>query len=146
MRRDYIIEIICALFIVLFVYAGGSKIIEFDEFRTNLGQSPILTILADWLVWAVPGIEFIIAFGLAFHKTRLLALYGSYTLMLMFTLYIITIMNYSFFVPCSCGGVLATMGWGEHLVFNIFFVLLAIVGIVLMKWKSPVSNTPSLAS
>src|SRR5690606_12191987 len=38
---------------------------------------------------------------------------------------------YSDFIPCSCGGVLEKMGWTEHLVFNISFIVLAFVGILL---------------
>jgi len=35
-----------------------------------------------------------------------------------FTVYIFLILNYSPFVPCSCGGVLEDLGWWEHLWFN----------------------------
>ncbi|MDQ2656909.1 MAG: hypothetical protein M3Y60_05770, partial [Bacteroidota bacterium] len=35
-------------------------------------------------------------------------------------------------LPCSCGGVLNSLGWKAHLVFNIVFTLLSIVGIMLM--------------
>jgi len=45
--------------------------------------------------------------------------------MLMFTSYIIVILNYSSFVPCSCGGILEKIGWKEHLIFNIVFTILA---------------------
>src|SRR5690606_23761035 len=44
-----------------------------------------------------------------------------------FTVYIYLILNYSPFVPCSCGGILEKMGWTEHLWFNIIITLLAIV-------------------
>jgi phage shock protein PspC (stress-responsive transcriptional regulator) len=34
-------------------------------------------------------------------------------------------------LPCSCGGVLQQLSWKQHLIFNLFFLLLAVVGIVL---------------
>lgn len=133
MRKEHLIEIICALHIILFIYAAGSKLIDIDEFHTNLGQSPLITAFADWIAWIVPVAELVIAIMLAITSTRLLALYASYTLMLMFTAYIVAIMNFSFYVPCSCGGVLASLGWGEHLVFNIIFVMLSLTGIILLS-------------
>jgi len=53
--------------------------------------------------------------------------------MVMFTAYIFIILNYTSFVPCSCGGVLEKLGWQSHLVFNLFFVFLAVLGIILYK-------------
>jgi hypothetical protein len=32
------------------------------------------------------------------------------------------------YLPCSCGGILETMNWKEHLVFNLVFVCLAALG------------------
>jgi hypothetical protein len=60
----------------------------------------------------------------------------------MFTTYIIIITRFSPYVPCSCGGVLQKLGWTEHLVFNIVFVVLAATGIIfhvqnIKKTKSP---------
>lgn len=50
----------------------------------------------------------------------------------MFTAYIIVILNYSSFVPCSCGGILEEMGWKEHLIFNIAFTILAAIASVVI--------------
>jgi hypothetical protein len=51
--------------------------------------------------------------------------------MVMFTAYIVAILNFSNYVPCSCGGVLEKLGWREHLIFNSAFVVLGLIGIVL---------------
>jgi hypothetical protein len=51
--------------------------------------------------------------------------------MTMFSGYIIAILNFSDYVPCSCGGILEKLGWTEHLAFNIAFMVLAVVGIFL---------------
>ncbi|HZH70563.1 MAG TPA: MauE/DoxX family redox-associated membrane protein [Flavobacteriaceae bacterium] len=34
-------------------------------------------------------------------------------------------------MPCSCGGVLEQLGWTEHLAFNIGFMGLGVVGILI---------------
>ena len=65
-------------------------------------------------------------------KFRFFGLFAAYTLMAMFTAYIYIILNFSAFVPCSCGGVLENMTWNQHLVFNICFIILAGIAILLM--------------
>lgn len=59
--------------------------------------------------------------------------------MVMFTTYIVIILHFTAFTPCSCGGALEKMGWTEHLIFNIVFVGLALIGIRITKssqrWK-----------
>lgn len=128
-------EIIGFLFILLFVYAGLSKLIEFKDFQTQLGQSPLLGAFAIPISYGVILLELLISILLVFQKTRLLALYSSYFLMVMFTAYIIIILNFTSFTPCSCGGVLEDLGWAEHLIFNIAFVFLGVMGILLIDEK-----------
>jgi uncharacterized membrane protein YphA (DoxX/SURF4 family) len=132
-----ILTIICQLYILLFVYAAVSKLLDFENFQVQLGQSPLLNIFASWLAWLIPLIELIIATAFCFHSIRFWALYASFVLMVLFTAYIYIILNYSSYVPCSCGGILEKLGWTEHLVFNIVFVVLAITGLFLLKDSSP---------
>src|SRR5690606_29917948 len=54
-------------------------------------------------------------------------------MMVMFTTYIYITLNYSSFIPCSCGGILESMGWTPHLIFNLCFIVLALIGIVMIK-------------
>jgi uncharacterized membrane protein YphA (DoxX/SURF4 family) len=132
MKKDMAIEIICFLFILLFVYAAGMKLRDVEEFVAQLSQSPLLMPFASWIAWFIPILELIVAGLLIIRRFRLIGLIASFTLMVMFTVYIIVIMNFATHVPCSCGGVLNDMGWGEHLVFNIAFVVLAVTGIILL--------------
>src|SRR5690606_19036051 len=130
-HKGILVEVICYLFLILFIYAAVTKLMEYEKFRVQVGQSPILTSLGDWVTPSVPAIELVLALMLFIPRFRLLALYASFGLMVMFTVYIFLILNYSPFVPCSCGGILEKMGWEEHLIFNIAFVLLAMVAILL---------------
>ena len=129
--RESITEGICLLFVILFVYAAVSKWLEFEKFRAQLGQSPLLTSLADGLVWAVPAVELAISLLFFVPRFRLAALYASLSLMTLFTAYIVAILYFSPYVPCSCGGILEKLGWTEHLVFNLVFIVLAVAGILL---------------
>lgn len=131
--KMFVIEIVCLLYVLLFVYAAVSKILDFENFQVQLGQSPLLSAFASWVSWLVPLAELIITLALIIAKFRNIGLLAALSLMTMFTAYIFIILNYSSFVPCSCGGILEKMTWGVHLAFNIVFVLLAALAIVLQN-------------
>lgn len=138
-----ILKIFRFLFILLFVYAASSKLMDFQQFKIQLGQSPIVTAYAEWVAWAIPILELLIA-GLFFlNKWILTAFYASFSLMLMFTTYIILVLNFSDFIPCSCGGVLEQLGWTEHIVFNLVFVAMSLVSILLIEKGKPQKNISS---
>ncbi|MBC9795132.1 MauE/DoxX family redox-associated membrane protein [Sinomicrobium weinanense] len=132
-NRAIILETICFLFILLFVYAAVSKLMDVQKFTVQIGQSPLLTNIAWFTAWFIPIIEIVVALMLTWPKMRLIGLYGAFALMVMFTAYIIAILSFSENIPCSCGGVLEKLGWTEHLVFNIGFIILAAIGILLQS-------------
>ncbi|MBW1655975.1 MauE/DoxX family redox-associated membrane protein [Flavobacterium quisquiliarum] len=138
--KKYIIETICLLYIFLFVYASASKLLDFQHFRIELGQSPLLSAFANWISILVPAMELIICLLLIIPRFKLIGLFSSYGLMVMFTIYIYIILNYTSFVPCSCGGVLEKLDWKTHMIFNIFFVCLAILGIILFVGEIKINS------
>ncbi|WP_316838134.1 MauE/DoxX family redox-associated membrane protein [Pedobacter nutrimenti] len=129
--KTVIVEVISALFILLFIYASLSKVLDFEKFMVELGKSPILSSLADLMAITVPALELIITGLLFIKRSQMIALYSSFCLMVMFTAYIVGILNFSPYVPCSCGGLLQYMSWNQHLVFNVIFVLLAGIAILI---------------
>jgi hypothetical protein len=134
--KSIILNSICLLYVVLFVYAAVSKLLDFENFQVQLGQSPLLSAFAGWISYTVPIIEIVIAFFICFERSKLYALYGAFSLMVMFSAYIIIIVNFSPFVPCSCGGILEKMTWNQHLVFNLVVVLLGFWAILLQPQRS----------
>jgi hypothetical protein len=124
------VHIATYLFILLFVYAAASKLLDFETFETQLGQSPLLSAYAQWVAFIVPVLEIVIAGLLCFPVFRNIGLYGFYTMMVMFTAYIVIILNFTSFTPCSCGGVLEDLGWTEHLIFNSAFIVLSGVSLL----------------
>lgn len=133
MKTTILTDIIATLFIFLFAYAAVSKLIDYQQFRVQLGQSPMLTSFAGIVAWSIPTIEILISGLLIFDRTRLVGLYGSLALMTMFSAYIVAITNFSEYVPCSCGGILQKMNWHQHLIFNVAFLLLVLMGIGLYE-------------
>jgi uncharacterized membrane protein YphA (DoxX/SURF4 family) len=137
------LEFICLLYILLFVYAAVSKLLDFENFQVQLGQSPLLSAFAGLIAWLIPIIELILALLLFFPKWRLIALFAAFSLMVMFTAYIYIILNYSSFVPCSCGGILEKLSWTEHLIFNAVFLMLAAAGILIQASGDPKAHRNS---
>jgi uncharacterized membrane protein YphA (DoxX/SURF4 family) len=133
MKKQIAIEIIVFLFVVLFLYAAGSKLVEYQKFISQIGISPLLTDYAETIAWMIPTIEIIISLMLIIPRVRIIGLYAAFGLMVMFTFYIIAILSFSNELPCSCGGVLSMLGWKEHLIFNVSFVLLGLTAIILIN-------------
>lgn len=125
------IAVISYLFVFLFIYAAVSKLLDYNDFSIKIGQSPLLSPFAGYLAIGVPVIELVITAGLLIPRWRITALFAALCLMTAFTVYIFIILNFSSFIPCSCGGILEKLGWTEHLVFNLVFMLVAIIGLML---------------
>jgi len=133
--KKYIVEVICVLYILLFTYAAVSKILDYHDFSIKLGQSPLFSAFAGWVAIGVPVIELVIVLMLCFPSWRLMGLLASFALMVAFTAYIVIILNFSSYIPCSCGGILENMDWNEHFLFNIVFVMLAVIAMLLADPK-----------
>jgi len=106
------------------------KLLTFAQFKSQLGLSPPVSAYAGLLAVAVPVLELACVAALLFPRTRHLGFYGAFCLMVMFTTYIIIILGFSQYVPCSCGGILQDMTWLQHLWFNIVATLLAVTGVL----------------
>jgi hypothetical protein len=134
------LEFICLLYTLLFVYAATSKVLDFENFRIQLGQSPLLSSFSGLILFAVPAVEIIIAILLLVQKFRLIGLFSAYTLMVLFTAYIYILLNYSAFIPCSCGGIIQKLSWSQHIIFNIFFIVLAAIGVLFLPDNNTLDN------
>jgi len=138
--RKIAIEIIQWLFFLLFVYSAADKLMDFGKFKLELGKSPILTHYSIYIAYAIPPMELIIAILVILPRTTLFGLYASFLLMTSFTAYIFFLVNYGEYIPCSCNGILRGASWNEHLIFNIIFVLLGAIGILLKSNHNSYKN------
>lgn len=139
--KDFV-RLIAAALVMLFCYTAVSKLYDVEEFRRQLANQELPGWVKGPLVWLIPGSELLFSLLLSFAVTRLAGLYGSAILMAMFTGYM-ALVYFGYFdrVPCSCGGVLRSMGFGVHLLFNLFFLALSLSGIYLFHQK-PSAVTP----
>jgi hypothetical protein len=145
MKRKIAIEAISIILVVLFVYAALSKIMDFETFRVQLGKSPLLALMSGLIAYVVPTAELLISLLLVFSRTRLIGFYSSLMLLFLFTAYLIAILNFSYYVPCSCGGILQGMSWRTHIFFNLGFIVLSVIGIVLQyALRNEVNNNSTI--
>lgn len=134
MKKSTLIDLISALFILLFMYTASSKLLDFSAFEATLAASPLIgKSLAPIVAWGLPITEIIISLLLFFPRTRHRGMWASLFLMIAFTGYIGYLAYFAPHKPCSCGGVLKDLSWKEHFIFNIFFTLLAALGLWLYR-------------
>lgn len=139
--KDYksiLVKGISYFFILLFIYASVSKLLEFEKFQVQLAQSPLLSAYAGSISYTIIIVELITAGLLSISKSRMFGLLTSFNLMITFSIYIYLILYHSEFVPCSCGGILEDMGWKTHLIFNIITVIIAGLAIIIANRSSTI--------
>ena len=129
MKKEILIELIAYWFIILLVFTATDKLTHLDEFRAMLLQSPVLHLYAGWFSLALPISELTIAALLVFPQTRGYGFYATTIAMILFTIYVGYMLAVSSRLPCSCGGVLKTMTWKQHLLFNMVCTLLTAWGL-----------------
>ncbi|WP_313266859.1 MauE/DoxX family redox-associated membrane protein [Epilithonimonas vandammei] len=136
--KPIIVKFICYFLILLFCYAAISKLLDFENFQTQISASSLLDGSSQFLPYTIIIVEFLIAGLLCYRKTGTTGLIGSFILMLIFTGYTALLLSTSKNLPCSCGGILEKMSWNQHLYFNIGCVILSIIALGLnLKCSRP---------
>lgn len=136
-KKQVWVECICALLILLFIYASVSKFLDFKTFINEMNNQPLPNSWTPFLVWSIPLLEIAISLAVMFEYTRLLGFIISAVMMTLFTIYSILILLHFFaYVPCSCGGVIRKLTWGQHLALNLFYLAISILGFILQRSKN----------
>jgi hypothetical protein len=132
-KKSLLLEIISLWFVILFLYTGIAKLLDFSVFKAQLEESPVLEPVAPVIIWTLPAVEFILCILLFFEKFRLKGLYGTFLIMTMFTIYVLVMLLTSPELPCSCGGIIEALSWPGHLIFNALMVFISIAAIRMQK-------------
>lgn len=141
MSNKTMAEVIAGSFILLFLYTALSKLSEFAVFRHFLHSSPLIGRNAGIMAVLIPAGEILVALLLFLPATRRQGMLASLGLMLVFTAYLTYMLLFVPRLPCSCGGVISRLSWQQHLVFNVVFIGLALLGIQLHRLISPSIKT-----
>lgn len=141
MKRSLIISIICSLFILLWVYAAGSKLLQYDIFKMQLSRQPLPEWSISILAWTLPAVEILTVTLLCFQRTTRIGLLLSLLLISCFTIYVgLALGNVFGELPCACGGIFQNLGWPGHLAFNLIFTAVAATGYYLQIGKGRNEN------
>ena len=130
--KQLYIEIVVALYVLLFLYTAIMKFRDIPFFIGSISHTPVLRHYATLLAGMIPAMEIAIAILLIIPRTRYYGLLTGTGLMGIFTLYVAFILATMEELPCSCGGVLQQLNWKEHLVLNSGFLL---AGILACYWN-----------
>ncbi|SDF53868.1 MauE/DoxX family redox-associated membrane protein [Chitinophaga filiformis] len=129
---DTVLLVCYFLFTSMFIYAAVSKLMNYRIFILQMDRQPFPDRYTPLLVWSVLVSEILAAVMMMTFSLRRIGLFFATAMMICFTAYIILVkLNYYGVIPCSCGGVIASFTWTQHLFFNLFFVAIGIVGIYL---------------
>ncbi|PWV56261.1 MauE/DoxX family redox-associated membrane protein [Chitinophaga sp. S165] len=130
--RDAVLLICYFLFTGMFVYAAVSKLMNYDIFVLQMNKQPFPDKFTPLLVWGIPSAEIFAAILMMTIPFRRIGMFFATAMMICFTGYIILIkLNYYGKIPCTCGGVISKFTWGQHLIFNIFFLAVGFTAIYL---------------
>lgn len=121
----------------LYMYTGYDKSRTVKSFIKGNKKIPYVGQYAELIGWGIPTLEVLLAILLVlpFLKAKRIALWASVALMGVFTVYLCLMM---IFVPdrlCHCGGVIESMGWTSHLIFNLVWLGAGIYAISKLKLK-----------
>lgn len=113
------------LLVLLFVYAGSSKLLAHELFLNQLSQIAFIKKIASPFSVFLPVLEIGTGLLIAFNNTQLLGFWIASLLMTAFTIYIAGMLILKSSLPCTCGGVITSMTWKQHLILNSLFMLLS---------------------
>lgn len=132
--KKILLELFTAILVILFIYTPTSKLMKFHEYQSSMRAQPLVPALQTLLIYAVPLSEIVAVILMVIPKTRKTGLYLTFSLLLIFTGYIALIqLNFYSRIPCSCGGIFKRLNWEQHLLLNIFLLLISMAAIWLHK-------------
>ncbi|WP_313189701.1 MauE/DoxX family redox-associated membrane protein [Sphingobacterium sp.] len=119
---------ITLFYVFLFTYTGYSKLNDLDSFAKGISKVPFLGQYARAVAWGVPLAEILLAIGmvLPLAKVREVSMKLSVALMWAFTVYLFLMITLVKEKLCNCGGIIGSLGWHEHLLFNIAVSMLGV--------------------
>lgn len=128
--------LISTLLVLLLGYTSFSKLMTLTSFKEELSKVPLLSAGAAIVAPAIPLAEMTIVVLLLFPRTRLQGLYCSAVLLSAFTVYLLVMLLFAPYLPCSCGGIINGMGWWEHALFNAGMIGLCVCGVHRYKGRA----------
>lgn len=116
----------------LFAYTAIAKVYDWQATQLAIFNQVVPYWSKNLLLFGIPIVELGIAGMLLIPVWRRVGFLASFILMSAFTGYVAWVwLGIAGRIPCSCGGVISSLSWGQHLIFNLVFLTISLVG-----WKT----------
>lgn len=137
LKYRYLESIMNYFLVILFLYAGLTKILEGNLFYQNLLGSPVIEndTIATLTSWLAPLLEILTSILLMSRKTRNKGFYLACFLLIIYTLYLLDLLFFSTGIPCTCRAFFQFLDWYGHLYFTIGCMLLVMLNIIIYSNK-----------
>ncbi|WP_316778730.1 MauE/DoxX family redox-associated membrane protein [Pedobacter antarcticus] len=126
----FLIILIC---LFLFLISAYTKIEDHERFASGLAKIQFIGVHAALISWVVPIAEIAISLLLIIPYAHRWGLYAFASLMIVFTVYILSMLLWEEKLPCHCNLIIEKLSWTAHLWFNLGFIVLALCALWLMK-------------
>jgi len=145
-EKKRLLEILASLIVLLFSYASLYKWFYFSDFIKEMNKQPLPKSWTPYLVRTIPAVEIAAAVLLCFRVSRLWGFLLSSLVMLTFSAYTMIILAHGFsYIPCSCGGIIEDLTWGQHLLLDNSFLLISII-CAWLSWRfKKLKKSPRIA-
>lgn len=131
--REVTVFVICLICTFLFLFSAYEKFADHQRFYNGLSKVSIIGSKAKVISYVVPIFEALISILLIIPKTHKKGLFGFIILMGIFTLYIFGMWLWVDKLPCFCNLIVEKLSWGQHIWFNLVFMALAIIALLIRK-------------
>lgn len=130
-------EVIIYGYAFIYMYTGWAKFMNMAAFIKGNSKIPYLGQYAKLIGYGIPSLEIVLAILLVIpvYWIKWTALWASTVLMILFTVYLSLMVKFVEHKLCHCGGVIESMGWKTHIVFNLIWLIAGIFALVKTKVK-----------
>lgn len=128
-----IVNTIAALLIFVFAYTVISKFFNYQIFRFNLKDAPLVGDKAPFVAILLSVINSIPVFLLSIPFTRKAGFIYSSILLLLYAAYLSYALLTAQQLPCSCSGIAPWFNWKNHLWINLVLAALSVIALQLSK-------------
>jgi hypothetical protein len=125
------------------IYTAFDKLTDYDHFKWQINNQPFSYKLKPVLAPALPTAELLLTFLLIWPRTSLIGLYGSASLLSIFTMYTALLsLNFYNHLPCPYATAFDYFSWPLHLVMNLFFLGMTLTGLYFIKTEKKTKRPP----
>lgn len=130
-------DVIIYSYAFLYMYTGWAKFMNLSTFIRGNSKIPHLGQYAKLIGYGIPSLEIVLAILLVIpvYRIKRFALWTSTLLMAIFIIYLSLMVKFAENKLCDCGGVIESMGWEAHIVFNSIWLIAGIFALVRTKVK-----------